>query len=199
MKLEELPRFTLSEIRAADAEDDTIIIGHLSHLRGVRGAHGYLYRPHGPSLMGDLEAIPSTISEAARFRTADAAYAPDLKPGASYPWLDGSWKPYHLKMVLSPAERWQRRSFSASPVRFYLHDGVTGWQAVDATLPPDATDLGVRSGDWNHACCELCPEQLDPARSSEGFVNDEGRWICAHCFEKYAKCNDISFALGEDG
>jgi hypothetical protein len=199
MKLEDLPRFTVSEIRAADAEGNTTVIGHLSHLQGVRGVHGYLYRAHGPSLMGDLEAIPSRAGEPVRFLTADAAYAPDLKPGASFPWLDGSWKPYHLKMVLSGAERWRPRSFSASPVRFFLHEGVTGWQAVDAKLPPGAADLGVRSGDWNHACCELCPEQLDAARSSEGFVDDEGRWICAHCFEKYAKRNDISFALGDDG
>jgi hypothetical protein len=199
MKLEDLPRFTAHEIHELDAEGNSLIVGNLSHLHGVRGAHGFLYRSHGPSIMGDLEAIPSTAGAPVRFRTADASYAPELKPGASYPWLDGSWKPYHVKMVLSPADRWQRRSFSASPVRFFLREGVTSWQEPDAKLPPGATDLGVRSGDWNHACCELCPEQLEAARSSEGFVDDEGRWICAHCFEKYAKRNDISFALGDDG
>ena len=199
MKLEDLPRFTVQEIHESDAEDKSLIVGHLSHLQGVRGARGFLYRSHGPSIMGELEAIPSAPSEPVRFLTADASYAPELKPGACYPWLDGSWKPYHLKMVLSPADRWQRRSFSASPMRFFLRDGVTSWQDPDAKLPPGATDLGVRSGDWNRACCELCPEQLEAARSSEGFVDDEGRWICAHCFEKFAKRNDISFALGEDG
>jgi len=199
MKLEDLPRFTIHEIRELDAERNSLIVGHLSHLQGVRGAHGFLYRSHGPSIMGDLEAIPSAAGEPVRFRTADASYAPELKPGASYPWLDGSWKPYHVKMVLSPADRWQRRSFSAATVRFFLRDGVTSWQEVDAKLPPGATDLGVRSGDWNHACCELCPEQLEAARASEGFVDDEGRWICAHCFEKYAKRNDISFVFGDDG
>ena len=199
MKLEDLPRFTVHEIHEPDAEDRSLIVGHLSHLRGVRGTRGFLYRAHGPSIMGDLEAIPSSASEPVRFFTADAGYAPDLKPGALYPWLDGSWKPYHLKMVLSPADRWQRRNFSASPVRFFLRDGVTSWQDPDAKLPPGATDLGVRSGDWNRACCELCPEQLEAARGSEGFVDEDGRWICAHCFEKFAKRNDISFALCDDG
>ena len=198
MKLEDLPRFTVQELHDTDAEGKTLVVGHLSHLTGVRGVRGFLYRPHGPSIMGDLEAIPAAATEPVRFHTADASYAPDLKSGASYPWLDGSWKPYHLKMVLSPAERWQRRTFSVSPMRFFLHNGVTGWQAVDAKLPDGATDLGVRSGDWNHASCELCPEQLEAASSSEGFVDDEGRWICAHCFEQYAKRNDISFALGVD-
>jgi hypothetical protein len=199
MKLEDLPRFTVEEINDPDAAGNTLLVGHLSHLHGVRSLHGYLYRSHGPSIMGDLEAIPRTTTELVRFHTADADYAPELKAGACYPWLDGSWKPYHLKMVLSPVERWQSRSFSASPVRFFVLDGVTGWQAVDAKLPPGATDLGVRSGDWNQASCELCPEQLEASRSSEGFVDDDGRWICAHCFEKYARRNDISFALGDDG
>jgi hypothetical protein len=97
MKLEDLPRFTVSEIHEAGAEGNALIVGHLSHLHGVRGLHGYLYRSHGPSIMGDLDAIPSTITDPVRFRTADAEYAPELKAGMFYPWLDGSWKPYHLK------------------------------------------------------------------------------------------------------
>ncbi len=199
MKLEDLPRFTVNEIHEADPEGNSLIVGRFAHLQGVRGTHGFLYRAHGPSIMGDLEEIPSSIAGPVRFRTADAGYAPELKVRASYPWLDGSWKPSHLKMVLSPAARWQPRSFSATPVRFFLLDGVTGWQPVDAALPHGAMDLGVRPGDWNHASCELCPEQLEASRASEGFVDDDGRWICAHCFEKYARRNDISFAVGDDG
>jgi len=198
MKLEDLPLFTVDEIHPADADGNTVIIGHLSHLRGVHSQQGYLYRPQGPSIMGDLDAVPSTSGDPVRFVTSDAEYAPDLKKGISYPWLDGFWKPYHLKMVLSPPDRWQRRVFSTAPARYFLLDGVTGWQPVDEKLPPGATDLGVRSADWDSARCELCPEELEPARSSEGFVDPDGRWICAHCFESYAKRNDISFELGVD-
>ena len=82
MKLEDLARFTVSELHEPDASDITTIVGHLSHLQGVRGLRGFLYRPHGPSLLGDLEAIPSTAAEPVRFLTADARYAPDLKVGA---------------------------------------------------------------------------------------------------------------------
>jgi hypothetical protein len=198
MKLEELPRFTVDRIHPCEGEGITRIIGHLSHLRGVRGPHGYLYRSSGPSIAGELESIPSTNAEAVRFLTTEAEYAPDLEPGAAYPWLDGQWKPYHLKMILSPAERWQRREFSAAPARYFLLDGVTGWQPVDAELPHGATDLGVRRGDWNRERCELCPEQLEATSSSEGFVDCDGRWICAHCYERYAARNDISFAVGAD-
>jgi hypothetical protein len=197
MKLEDLPQFTVEAIEGR-GEGSTLIIGHFSHLRGVRGEHGYLYCPHGPSIMGDLEAIPSTSGDPARFLTSDAEYAPDLKRGASYPWLDGSWKPYHVKMALSPSERWQRRVFSSVPARWFDLDGVTGWQPLDEKLPRGAIDLGVRPADWNHERCELCPEELEASRSSEGFVDPDGRWICGHCFERYIKRNDISFALGED-
>lgn len=198
MKLEGLPTFTVTEIRPGTEEGSALVIGQLSNLRGVRGLRGYLYRAHGPSIMGELEAIPSGGGEPARFHTSDAEYAPDLEPGASYPWLDGSWRPYHVKMVLSPVERWQRRVFSSSPARYFLLDGVTGWQPVDEKLPHGATDLGVRSADWSRERCELCPEELEAARSSEGFVDPDGRWICVHCFESYVRHNDISFALGDD-
>jgi hypothetical protein len=198
MKLEDLPLFTVEEIHPHEDAGNTLIIGHLSHLRGVRSQRGYLYRSSGPSIVGELESIPTTRTEAVRFLTIEAEYAPDLKPGAVYPWLDGLWRPYHLKMVLSPTERWQRREFSASPARYFLLDGVTGWQSAEAELPHGATDLGVRRGDWNREHCELCPAELEASSSPEGFVDPDGRWICAHCYRKYALRNDISFAVGND-
>jgi hypothetical protein len=198
MKLEDLPQFTVDEMQSLDEEGNTLIIGHFSHLRGVRTARGYLYRSSGPSIAGKLEAIPASSTEPVRLLTGEAEYAPDLKPGMRFPWLDGQWKPYHLKMILAGTEHWQRREFSPSPVRYFVLDGVTGWQPVDAKLPPGATDLGVRPGDWNHQRCELCPEQLEASRSSEGFVDPDGRWICAHCYESYAVRSDIAFAVGDD-
>jgi hypothetical protein len=198
MKLEDLPQFTVDELHRLDDEGNTRIIGHFSHLRGVRSASGYLYRASGPSIAGDLEAIPTTSTEPVRLLTREAEYAPDLRPCARYTWLDGQWKPYHLKMILTATERWQRREFSASPVRYFVLDGVTGWQPADAELPSGATDLGVRLGDWNRERCELCPEQLEASRSSEGFVDPDGRWICAHCYESYVVRSDISFAVGDD-
>jgi hypothetical protein len=198
MKLEDLPQFTVDEIRPNDEEGSTLIIGHFSRLRGVRGARGYLYRSSGPSIVGDLQGMPSMSAAPVGFLTHEAEYAPELKPGVCYPWLDGQWKPYHVKMILAPTERWQRRDFSASPVRYFVLGGVTGWQPANAELPRGATDLGVRPGDWNHERCELCPEQLEASRSSEGFIDPDGRWICAHCYEKYAVRSDISFAVVDD-
>jgi hypothetical protein len=195
MSLTDLPRFTVEEIRRSDAEGNAIVIGRLSHLRGVRGTRGYLYRVPGPSILGDLDRIPSSSDETVAFATADADYAPDLEPGATYPWLDGAWEPHHLAMVMSPVEQWSKRSFSPEPARFYLLDDITGWQSPELPLPPGATDLGVHAGDWNDAQCELCPEHLAAAKLSEGYVNPDGQWICAHCFDRFAAKHDLSFAL----
>ena len=195
MSLVDLPQFTVDAVRRPDDAGNTIVIGRLSHLRGVRGVRGYLYRVPGPSILGDLGVIPSTSDESVRFVTADAGYAPDLEPGATFPWLDGAWEPHHLAMVMSPVGHWSKRSFTAAPARFYLLDNVTGWQSPELPLPPGATDLGVHAGDWNDAQCELCPEHLAAEKSSEGYVNPDGQWICAHCFDKFAAKHDLSFAL----
>jgi hypothetical protein len=195
MSLSDLPKFTDDDVRRSADEGNTIIVGRLSHLRGVRSTRGYLYRVPGSSILGDLDRIPSASDESVQLITSDGAYAPDLKPGATYPWLDSAWEPHHLAMVLSPVERWTKRSFSPQPARYYLLDDVTGWQAPDLPLPRGATDLGVHAGDWNDAQCELCPEHLAAEKSSEGYVNADGRWICARCFEKFAVRHDLSFAL----
>jgi hypothetical protein len=194
MSLTDLPQFAVEQIRPA-AEGTTLVVGRLSHLRGVRGTRGYLYRVPGPSILGDLDRIPSSSDERVQFVTADAEYAPDLEPGATFPWLDGAWEPHHLAMVMSPVEHWSRRSFSPAPARFYLLDDVTGWQSPDLPLPSGATDLGVHAGDWNDAQCELCPEHLAAEKASEGYVNPDGQWICAHCFDRFAAKHDTSFAL----
>jgi hypothetical protein len=195
MSLTDLPKFIVDDVRRPADEGNTIIVGRLSHLRGVRGTRGYLYRVPGPSILGDLDNMPSTSDESVQFVTADGAYAPDLRPGATYPWLDSAWEPHHLAMVLSPVERWAKRAFSPQPARYFLLDDVVAWQSPDLPLPRRATDLGVHAGDWNDAQCELCPEHLAAEKSSEGYVNPDGRWICAHCYEKFAARHDLSFAL----
>ena len=195
MSLTDLPQFTVDDVRRPDAEGNTIVVGRLSHLRGVRLTRGYLYRVPGPSILGDLDRIPASSDESLTFVTPDAGYAPDLKTGATFPWLDSSWEPHHLAMVLSPIEHWTKRAFSAEPARFFLLDDVTGWQSPDLPLPRGATDLGVHAGGWDDANCELCPEHLAPEKASEGYVNPDGLWICAHCFDKFAARHDLSFAL----
>lgn len=198
MKLSDLPQFVVDEVDAADGEEDGSIAGRFSDLRGVRGTRGYLYQPKGASILIELEAIPATTSERVLGRTHDVEYARELKTGQVMIWLDGEWEPHHLSMILSPQARWDRRSFSTAPARYFDLGGAMGWQAIDLPLPPGATDLGVRPGGWDEVRCEICPEDISADhRTTEAYVDADGRWLCPHCYERFAKPRDVSFALGE--
>ena len=192
MDLSGLPQFTVVELKPGRSADETLIAGHLSHLRGVHNDRGWLYRGERGSLIADLLAAaaggPLTIS----VFTEDLK--PEVAPGATFPWLDHYWQPYHLAMILAPVERWERRTFVATPARYFWQGTVTGWQHVDAALPEGAVDLGVREGAWDHEHCELCNAHIGAAGSAEGYVDPDDRWLCPACYAKYAAPHDVSFA-----
>jgi hypothetical protein len=119
---------------------------------------------------------------------------PDVSAGATLPWLDHYWQPYHLAMILAPAERWERRTFIATPARYFRQGRVTGWQQLDAALPEGAVDSGVREGAWDHEHCALCNAHIGVSESPEGYVDPEDRWLCSTCYAKYAVPHDVSFA-----
>jgi hypothetical protein len=197
MTLADLPHFVVDEINAPEGGENGIISGRFSDLHGVRGTRGYLYQPKGASILIDLDARPLSTSETVRGRTHDVEYARELQKGQSIVWLDGEWEPHHLSMILSPHARWDHRSFSTAPARYFDLDGVMGWQPVDLPLPPGATDLGVRPGGWDEVRCEICPEDISADHpTTEAYVDADGRWLCPHCYERFAKPRDVSFAVG---
>ena len=59
MDLSGLPQFTVSEIRQGPAPDVTLIVGRLSHLRGVHNDRGWLYRGEHKSVIADLGVASS--------------------------------------------------------------------------------------------------------------------------------------------
>ncbi len=195
MDLSGLPQCTVVEIQTMLDSMDTRILGQLSHTAGVRNERGFLYRAAGPSIVGDLEAVPTAASKAVVFMTPDAAFAPELRVGATYPWLDGYWQPRHLTMVLAPANSWRRTTFVPTPARYFRDKGVTGWQKADAPLPAGVEDLGLRSGGWNHEHCELCNVQIGTSGLSDAYMNSDDLWLCIGCYDRYASNNDVSFAV----
>ena len=195
MDLSDLPHFAIAEVLDGPTPAENVVLGRFSHLRGVRNERGWLYRHGEVSVVGDLLRVPVSSDEQASFLTPDAALDPELGPGSTYPWLDGYWEPRHVAMVLAPEESWRRRSFAATPARYFRVDGVTGWQPADAPLPDGADDLGVREGAWDHEHCELCSATIGSAGEAEGFVNSDDYWLCATCHERYAVPHDLSFAL----
>jgi hypothetical protein len=168
--------------------------GSFSHLRGVHNADGYLYRVGLPAIVGGFDAQPSAAGLPLIFRTPETALALALMPGATYAYLDCYWQPYHLDMVLAGPAAWQLRTMSATAAHFFRQHGVTGWQPVGAPLPPDAEDLGIRDGAWDHEHCELCRGQIGRCAAPAGYVDSDDRWLCVSCFERYAAVGDVSFA-----
>ena len=191
MDLSGLPHFTVDTIRPEEAQIRTILIGHFSHLRGVRNDHGAQYRVGGLPMNGVLSRVPASEADAVELETPDADLADELRPGVSYPWVDGYWQPYHVTMIL--AGSWEARVFSPGPARYFRFNGVTGWQPEDAALLEGAEDLGVREGGWDHEHCELCNARIGGSADAHGYLDPE-QWLCVECYEQHAVPRDVSFA-----
>jgi hypothetical protein len=192
MDLSGLPQFTVDEIRREASAGDALITGRFSHLQGVRNDGGYLYRRPGPAIVGRLSYVPTDASETVEFWTPDLEFAPELRPGSVYPWIDHYWQAYHIDMIL--AGQWEPRTFVSTPAHYFRLGGATGWQPAGDPLPEGAVDLGVREGGWEHEHCELCSARIGPADDPSGFVDPENRWLCTACYERYAVPRDVSFA-----
>jgi len=193
MELTDLPQFTVLDVGTRDPNGNTALVGRFSHLRGVHGVDGWLYRRGGPSLVGGLDAVPAGPGAPVAFTTPDAELAPELAPGAAYPWVDGYWQAHHVDMILAGPAHWQRRRFEAAPAQYFRLAGVTGWQPLGEPLPEGAEDLGVRAGAWDHEHCELCRAHIGDGGAAEGYVNPDGRWLCPTCYVRYAAVRDVSF------
>ena len=190
MHLAGLPQFTIDA--REQGEDGIVLIGHLSHLRGVRNEMGWLYRTGAPAVVGNLSHVPTTPGELVEFRSPDDEMAAGLAPGESYPWIDGYWQAYHVTMIL--AGRWEPRRFSAEAAHYFRQGRVVGWQPLGGSLPPGAEDLGIREDAWDHEHCELCRAHIGGPGDPEGYVDPDDHWLCRACYELYAVPRDVSFA-----
>jgi hypothetical protein len=194
MDLSGLPQFTVVELKPGRSSDETLITGHLSHLRGVRNDRGWLFRGERQSMIADLLTPPTEDEMSVTLSVFSQDMTPDVLPGAVFPWLDHVWQPYHLTMILAPVERWESRTFVAAPARYFRLNGATSWQPFDAAVPEGAVDLGVREGAWDHEHCELCGERIGGAERPDGYVDPDNRWLCGACYATYAARHDVSFA-----
>ena len=193
MDLSGLPQFTIEDIRVAAEDPEVVLVGRLSHLRGVRNDTAWLYRSASASMIGMATAIPATAEQQVEYRTSDVGLAPELGVGAVYPWVDGYWQAYQVGMIL--AGSWEPRTFASAPARYFRLGGVTGWQPAEAPLMEGAEDLGIREAAWDHEHCELCGARIGGSASSHAFVDPEHHWLCTTCYDRYAVGRDLSFLI----
>lgn len=191
--LVDLPAFTVDEIGPVRADGSGIVIGRFSHLRGIRGSRGHLYRERGASILAELSAPPPSLGERLELWVPEVGALSGVAAGAAFPWIDGYWEPVHVAAIL--AGHWERREVRSLAARHFRLGTAEGWQPIDATLPEGAEDLGVREGAWDHEHCELCRARIGIGGAVAGFVAPAGLWLCGDCHARFAEPRDLSFLI----
>jgi hypothetical protein len=152
-------------------------------------------------------------------RTAILTFQEKKEPnvsGLELAYLSSYWQSFNVWMVLDPDWGWEKGLFQGTDaiaedyeaenasilegreVRVWTKlepAGGSGAQsrhypATDQTLPVRS---GIRliPGAWGHEHCELCKEHIDAGMF--GYRDPDERWLCEHCYERYAVQRDLSF------
>lgn len=136
--------------------------------------------------------------------------------GKTLYYLSSAWDPYQIRMVLDEEWGWQRVLFQAVDAIAETHhandvsivDGreVKTWTKLSradnhghteryAPAQDDASDSSSAQklvpGGWDHEHCELCRGHID--HGDFGYRDNDERWICERCYDRYVKSHDLSF------
>jgi len=121
--------------------------------------------------------------------------AGNLMVGEGFTLFSDRWQAPLVEAVASTATAWRRFIFQPTDAVHFLLGTAAGWQEVGGELPTSAVESGVESGGWNHEHCSLCGSYID-VDSPTGYADDNGLFLCAVCYDKYAAHHDVSFVLG---
>jgi len=188
-RLQDLPAFEVHRI--VDGEEPELF-GVLTHLRGVRLGRSWLYAGDADSLIGDLLDLDAT-SRRARFVAPFWSSPSPVQVGSIVPWLDAYWHAYHLTMILDLDANWQRTEFVPSSAQHFVHGEVSGWTKAERRLPEGAVPTHVEDAGWDHEHCELCQSKIGRGRSTHGYVDRHGRWLCERCYYDHASTHSLGF------
>lgn len=132
-------------------------------------------------------------------------YAENLTAGDSLPLLNHDYNPYQVAMVLDESRRWARTRFTPrdaiatpGPDGFTCLKPVGGGSTSRYYAPregdalPEATGQ-IRAAAWDHEHCEVCHASIGPRHQPEGYMDNQGYWVCCKCFKEYVATHDLSF------
>jgi hypothetical protein len=129
-----------------------------------------------------------------------------LLVGRSYPLVDGYHNAYAVWRVLDEARRWTRTRFS--PLNAIETPAAHGFRGLTPTggrgghssrfYPPKEGDVPrssgrIVAGGWDHEHCLLCMATISTDDEPEGYVDEEGIWVCCKCFETHVVRHDLGF------
>jgi len=189
MTLNDLPAFAVEEITEASGE--LRVRGRFSHLTGVHLGSSNLYYGDG-QWPGELIECDAT-SRNAVFVCPSWVPRDPIKVGSVVPWLTAGWQFFHVNMILS--SRWDRRAFVPSDSQHFRVGTTHGWTKAGEPLSSHYELTHIEKGGWDHEECEICYSHIGRGGLPEGFVNQQDKWLCQACYERYAQTKDLSFVV----
>jgi hypothetical protein len=152
---------------------------------------------------GDVLSVNSVTREVSLALQEDD----QLVVGASFPLVDGYHSGHVVWMVLDKQRTWQRRRFE--PRDAIATPGEAGYTRLAPSestgssryYPP--TEKGqtppaegrVVPGGWDHEHCTICMATISPHSQTEGYLDDEGNWVCIQCYSLYVQPHDLGFVV----
>ena len=189
MTLDDLPAFAVEEI--TETSDELRVRGRFSRLTGVQLGTSSLYYGDG-QWPGDLIECNGATGYAV-FVTPSSVPRDRIKVGSSAPWLPASWQFFHVNMILM--SHWERRAFVPSDAQHFQQGTVHGWTKAGETLPSDHVPTYIEKGGWDHEECWICYSHIGRGGLPEGFVNQDDKWLCQFCYERYGRTRDLGFIM----
>ena len=195
--LDNIPRFTVDQL--ARSGDCLRAVGKLDRLARLSIGRAHLYVGDDVLISGDVVELQNdpqfqTDGFAAIFETGDAHAGDLLQEGQTYSIFDGYWGE-RAELVLDGTRNWQRRSFEPSTGIWNPVSGVLK-KATQRTEDPKES---LKSGAWDHEHCAICWTTISRAERElhEGYVDQNGVWVCVSCFETYVAPKSLAFPIDD--
>ena len=173
MHAKALPQFTI--LKAVFRIRVTAFVGSFSSMQYATNGIAYLLIPPDKFIKGKISDLQVEKSRAI-FTLIDSAARKMLQRGASYTYFDGYWG-YRAQLVLDRSRILQRAPFRPSDTQRRKWDGT----------------LEVVKGGWDHEHCEICLERISEDENPFGYVDQNDKWICETCYEKYVVPGSLGF------
>jgi len=119
-----------------------------------------------------------------------------IEVGDEIPWMRAYWDAHHVRMI--QRGEWRPQVFSPRDAVWFELNGVQGRSPIEVGAPAEAGETVVVSGGWDHEHCEICRIAIGTGGFASGYLDPEDHWICAHCYDRWAKRPALGFLAGEE-
>jgi hypothetical protein len=147
-----------------------------------------LYLGGGRFIWGRFTRVDS-VETTCEFSPDDPNDLLALRPGESYPYVDGYYGE-RAELVFDSTRTWRWSLFRPTDsVRYQDSAGV--WETRARGNTPKCC---VRvPGGWDHEHCSICGMMIGAAEQHSGYVDQSGEWVCEKCYREFVGPRSIGF------